>query len=316
MGINVGWDEWDNLHLILDERVSGFSRWVKNFTMKGYALTPGVGLQAISGEPGLNVAYVNGYEIKQTGSVALALAASATNHIFIKFTKTPDPTAGTAAITITYTVNTTGIPPVDSIKLGEVDTDGVGVLVIRNENNKFRLHDAQLETDIDCNQLQLKRYTAEKGTSFPTVPPPVIGEHFVRTDLLGNPEFIFDGVMWNAIGTGGPGAQGNQGFQGAGGGAQGAQGNQGNQGRQGNQGNLGINGPQGNQGNQGLTGSGTQGAQGPSATGTQGPIGSQGFQGTNPGAQGSQGPQGAGSGGGGEVDAFEILYSSMVNALL
>jgi hypothetical protein len=270
MGINTGWDEWDDLHLILDERISGFSRYVKNFVMKGYGLVAGAGLTCAVGEPGLNVAYINGYEIRRDNASILGLSALSTNHVFIKFTKSADPVAGTDAITISYEVNTTGIPPADSIKIGEVDTDGVGVTDVRPQNNKYKIHDAQLETDLDCNQLQLLRYTPGKGTAFPTVPPPVSGEHFVRTDLVGNPEFIFDGVMWNAIGTGGAGAQGNQGFQGAGGGAQGNQGRQGNQGNQGRQGNQGLEGAQGNQGFVG-----TQGSQGPQ--GNQGNQGNQGL---------------------------------------
>jgi len=38
-GYNNTWDEWANLHLLLDERVSGFLRRIMNFVMDGYQLT-------------------------------------------------------------------------------------------------------------------------------------------------------------------------------------------------------------------------------------------------------------------------------------
>jgi len=274
VGINPTWDEWGHLHLIQRERLRGSQRWTKNFVMDGFGLAAGVGLQVLVGQVGDNFAYVNGFEIKQVNQVALALAASATNHVYLKFTKTPDPTAGTAAITIGYEVNTLGIPPTDSIKLGEVDTNVGAVTAIRQQGNQYHLHDVQLDTDLEGRQHQLKRVTFEKGTAFPTNPAPVAGEHFVRTDLPGNPEFIFNGATW-VLGSGG--SQGAQGPTGSG-----AQGNQGNQGMTGVTGSTGAMGPQGNQGNQG------QGAQGPAGGGgSQGPQGSAGA-----GVQGSQGPSG------------------------
>lgn len=196
MGIAPDWEEWDNVHLILDERASAFTRYVKNFVMKGFGLAAGAGLQVVIGEPGLNVAYVNGYEIKQSNALVQGLVALATNHVFLRFTKTPDPLAGTSAITISYVINTTGLVPPDSIKLGEVDTGVVAVTTVRNLSNKFKLHDWQMETDGDANQKQLKRLVISKGTAFPTVPAPEAGELFVRTDQLGNPLYRFDGVTW------------------------------------------------------------------------------------------------------------------------
>lgn len=201
MGIENGWDEWAHLHLLLDERVSGFDRWFKNFVMTGYGLVAGAGQTVITGQPGLNVAYVNGYELKQNNSVVLALTPLSTNHVFLRFTKIADPIAGTQAITLGYVVNTTGIPPLDSIKLGEVDTNGVGVVVIRPQNNDFKIHDAQLETDLDGNQFQITNLVTHKGVAFPTVPPPVAGQRFYRTDL--SQEFFFDGAIWVQLASGG-----------------------------------------------------------------------------------------------------------------
>lgn len=194
MGIEVGWDEWQDQHLILDERASGFTRYVKNFVMKGYGLTAGVGLTIVVGEPGLNVAYVNGYEIRRSNASILGLAAASLNHVFLKFTKDPDPISGTEAILITYEVNTTGVQPPDSIKLGTATTNGVGVTGFTVQNNKFKLHDFQFETDGDANQQRLRRLVMDGGTAFPTVPPPLGGEWFFRTDL--GLMFFFDGVVW------------------------------------------------------------------------------------------------------------------------
>jgi hypothetical protein len=207
MGIESGWDEWGDQHLILDERASAFCRYVKNFILKGFGLAPGIGLQTIVGDLGLNVAYVNGYEVKQQNAVALGLTASATNHIFLKFTRTPDIVAGVSAISISYTVNTSGTQPADSIKLGTVTTDGVGVTAITPQNNKFKIHDAQLETDIDGNLNRITRLVINGGPAFPTVPAPLAGELFVRTDLPGDPLFRFDGdaVAWVSAGAGGGG---------------------------------------------------------------------------------------------------------------
>lgn len=201
MGFNTDWDEWAHLNLLLDERVSGFDRWFKNFVMVGYGLVAGAGFQVIVGQPGLNVAYVNGYELKQLNAVVLGMAASATNHIFLRFTKVPDFISGVQAINLLYSVNTTGIPPLDSIKLGEVDTNGVGVVAIRLQNNKLLIHGAQLEEDLDGNQHQIKFLVTHKGVAFPATPPPVSGQRFYRTDL--GKEFFFDGFVWVMVGAGG-----------------------------------------------------------------------------------------------------------------
>lgn len=202
MGVETGWDEWLSQDLILDERLSGPTRYFKNFVMTGFGLANGGGLNVLVGQAGVNFAYVNGYEILQTNQLAKVLSAGATNHVFLKFAKIPDPVQGTMAVTISVEVNTTGIPPADSIKLGEVDTTVV-VTAIRLQDNRFRIHDAKLETDLACEQKQLQRYTPGKGTAFPTTPAPVAGEHFVRTDLPGNPEFMFDGVVWKQFLTSG-----------------------------------------------------------------------------------------------------------------
>ncbi len=142
MGYNANWDEWGNLHLILDERLSGFLRRIKNFVMDGYQLTPGVGLFVQVGQAGLNIAYVNGYELKQTygAPVLLPVADNTLNQpVYLEFTKTVDPGGGYQAITIFLTV---GAPttPVDWIRLGEVDAAGGLVTAIRNDDNRYHIH--------------------------------------------------------------------------------------------------------------------------------------------------------------------------------
>jgi hypothetical protein len=200
VGIETNWDDWGNADLILDERLSGFTRYVKNFVMVGFGLANGGGLNLLIGQAGLNAAYVNGYEIAQTNSILAAITASATNHVFLCFTKLPDPISGTQSINIFYVINTTGIPPADSIKLGEVDTGPALITVIRPQNNNFKIHDAQLDTDVEGNQFQIKHLVTHKGTAFPTVPPPVSGQKFYRTDL--SLEYFFDGAVWVSLAAG------------------------------------------------------------------------------------------------------------------
>jgi hypothetical protein len=117
--------------------------------MGGYQLTdPMIGLFVRVGQPGLNLAYCNGYELKQTNAVLSALADASTNYIYLHFTKTVDPGGGYSAIAVDITVNQTGIDPGDAIKLGEVDTAAGVITVIREENNKYRIHSAQLDEDV------------------------------------------------------------------------------------------------------------------------------------------------------------------------
>jgi len=197
------WDEWVPLDLILDERISGFLRYVKSFVMGGYQLTdPMIGLFAAVGQPGLNLAYCNGYELKQTNAVLAALADASTNYVYLHFTKTVDPGGGYSAITLDITVNQTGIDPGDAIKLGEVDTAAGVITAIREENNKYRIHTAQLDEDIDGNQYKIERLSLQRGVAFPTNPPPVQSELFWRTDL--GQLYVFDGLVWQPLTAGAP----------------------------------------------------------------------------------------------------------------
>lgn len=90
MGLNPTWEEWADQELILDERASAFIRYVKNFVMQGFGLADGGGLNLTVGIGGLNFAYINGYEIRQTGIVVKVLTDGALNHVFLKFVKTPE----------------------------------------------------------------------------------------------------------------------------------------------------------------------------------------------------------------------------------
>jgi len=154
------------------------------------------------GQFGLNFAYVNGYELKQTNSSFQPLVDATTNYVYLSFTKTVDPGGGYQAITLGYVVNQTGIPPVDSIKLGEVDTAAGIITTIRNENNKFHLHSSQMDDDIDGNLNSINRLVIQAGAAYPTIPAPIAGELFFRTDLL--QLYVFDGGIWQPLTPGAP----------------------------------------------------------------------------------------------------------------
>lgn len=170
--------------------------------MGGYQLTdPALGLFVQVGQAGLNIAYCNGYELKQTNAVFAPLVDTTTNYIYLHFTKTVDPGGGYSAITLDITVNQTGIDPGDAIKLGEVDTAAGVITFIREENNKYRIHTAQLDENIDGNLKSINRLVVQGGFAFPTVPAPIAGELFYRTDLA--QLYYFDGVLWQPITPGG-----------------------------------------------------------------------------------------------------------------
>ena len=202
-GYNNTWDEWDNLHLLLDERVSGFLRRELNFVMDGYQLTdPALGLVVEVGQLGLNLAYCNGYELKQNNSSFHGLVDATTNYVYLAFTKTVDPGGGYSAIALAIVVNQTGVPPTDSIKLGEVDTAAGIISAIRNENNKYHIHSAQMDDDIDGNLNTINRLVIQAGSSFPTTPAPIAGELFFRTDLT--QLYVHDGAVWQPLTPGTP----------------------------------------------------------------------------------------------------------------
>jgi hypothetical protein len=203
MAYNSSWDEWSNLHLLLDERVSGFLRRVKNFVMGGYDLSdPALGLVVQVGQLGLNLAYCNGYELKQTNAFFAALADNTTNYVYVGFTKTVDPGGGYSAITVAIMVNQTGIDPADSIRLGEVDTAGGVITAIREVDNRYHIHSSQMDDDIEGNRNSIRRLTIQAGAAFPAVPVPLAGEMYFRTDLL--QLYVFDGVVWQPLTPGAP----------------------------------------------------------------------------------------------------------------
>lgn len=196
MAIETNWDEWNPLDLILDERLSSFVRYAKNFVLTGFGLSNGPGLQIVIGTPGLNIAYINGYEYKQLNAVTRALNPNTTNYVYLSFTKTPDPVGGTSSINLFAVVNQTGIPPSNSMKLGEVDTDGVGVIDVREENNHFHLADSQFDTDLEGNHHQITELVLHSGSVFPLNPTP--GQVFYHSTQLG--VFFWDGFGWQSTG--------------------------------------------------------------------------------------------------------------------
>lgn len=199
MAVNPTWKEWEPEELILDERASNWLRFVDNFLMEGFGLVNGGGLFLDVGQVGDNFAYVNGFEIEQTGTQAILLTANATNFVYVTFTETPDPSGPASSaigITITLVVNTTGVAPsVNSMKLGEADTDGGSILVIRAEDNFFQIKRGQLVDDLDATQNEIKNQIIHLGTVFPATP--LEGQFFFRTDL--NAPHTFNGATWDNL---------------------------------------------------------------------------------------------------------------------
>jgi hypothetical protein len=199
MTVNSTWKEWEPEELILDERASNWIRFIDNFIMEGFGLVDGGGLFLDVGQVGDNFAYINGFEIEQTGTQAILLTANSTNHVYLTYTETADPdgpASSVLSITITLVVNTTGVAPsVNSMKLGEADTDGGSILVIRAEPNLFQIKHGQLQDDLDADQKEIKNQVIHLGTAFPT--SPVEGQFFFRTDL--NAPHTFNGATWDNL---------------------------------------------------------------------------------------------------------------------
>jgi hypothetical protein len=199
MAVNPTWKEWEPEELILDERASNWLRFVDNFVMEGFGLVDGGGLFLDVGKVGDNFAYINGYEIEQTGTQAILLTANSTNHLFLTYTETADPAgppSSVLSITITLVVNTTGVAPsVNSMKLGEADTDGGSILAIREEDNFYQIKRGQLADDLDANQKEVLNHIIHRGTAFPT--SPLEGQFFFRTDL--NAPHTFNGATWDNL---------------------------------------------------------------------------------------------------------------------
>jgi hypothetical protein len=199
MAVNPTWQEWEPEELILDERASNWLRFVDNFVMDGFGLVDGGGLFLDVGQVGDNFAYINGYEIEQTGTQAILLTANSTNHVYLTFTKTTDPegpASSVSAITITLVVNTTGVAPsTNSMKLGEADTDGGSILAIREEDNFFQIKRGQLADNLDASQNEIQNHIIHTGTAFPT--SPVEGQFFFRTDL--NAPHTYNGATWDNL---------------------------------------------------------------------------------------------------------------------
>jgi hypothetical protein len=199
MTVNPTWKEWEPEELILDERASNWLRFIDNFIMEGYGLVDGGGLFLDVGQVGDNFAYINGYEIEQTGTQAILLTANSTNHVFLTYTETADPdgpASSVLSITITLVVNTTGVAPsTNSIKLGEADTDGGSILAIRQEPNLFQIKHGQLQDDLDADQKEILNHILHRGTSFPA--SPLEGQIFFRTDL--NAPHTYNGATWDNL---------------------------------------------------------------------------------------------------------------------
>jgi hypothetical protein len=124
--------------------------------MQGYDLADGGGLNLTVGTLAGNYGYINGYEVLIPDASTLALVPSTTNHIFLGFTKTPDPISGTIDITPGLVAQASATPPDgNSFEIGEVDTSGVAITDIRPAKIAFAIHDAMLVGTLDADGEQI-----------------------------------------------------------------------------------------------------------------------------------------------------------------
>lgn len=142
MSENTLFDGFANQHLLIPERMNAYRRALENFIITGFKVNPQPGLVVRIGAAGTTSrAYINGYEISMVNTQDKTLIGSTTNYVYLKFTKTSDPIAGTASIIISLETNITGVAPADSLLLATVDTDHAGLLRINQHNTEFMLPD-------------------------------------------------------------------------------------------------------------------------------------------------------------------------------
>lgn len=193
MSVNPNYDAWETDERINRHQLKGAARHELDFVLDGLGLVDAGGLLL---EVGAGFAYIVGYEVENAAPDFVALADGATNHVFFGFDRTLDavPPTSVGDITQKVVVNTTGVPPTDTIKLGEVDTAAGIITAIRPQDNRRKVHDAQLDTDLGGNHRQIAELVVHKGAVLPpTTPPTEDGQLFFRTD---GKLFKFFGGAW------------------------------------------------------------------------------------------------------------------------
>lgn len=191
MSVNPNYDVWEFNELINEDQLNGAARHELDFVMDGLGLTDAGGLLL---EVAAGFAYVSGYEVALGAPDFLTLANGATNHVFLRFDRLADVSPATSVVGVAPEVvsNTTGTPPTDSIKLGEADTAAGVITAIRPADQRRKIHDAQLTTDIGGNHQQITELVVHKGTALPSSPE--AGQLFFRT--TDGALLKFDGAAW------------------------------------------------------------------------------------------------------------------------
>lgn len=187
MSVNPNYDAWETDETINASGLNGtgVARHELDFVMDGLGLADAGGLllQVAAG-----FGFIVGYEVENPAPDFVALTDGALNHVFFGFDRVPDlapgaPVTSVLDVTPKVVVNTTGIPPADTIKLGTVLTAAGVILTITEQDNRRRIHDAQLDTNIGGNHKQIKELVIDTGVVLPpTTPPTTDGQLFFRTD--------------------------------------------------------------------------------------------------------------------------------------
>lgn len=191
MSTNPNYDTWEFNELINEDQLNGAARHELDFVMDGLGLTDAGGLMV---EVAAGFAYVAGYEAELGAPDFLTLADGATNHVFLRFDRLADVSPPTSVVGVVPEAvsNTTGTPPTDSIKLGEVDTAAGVITAIRPEDQRRKIHDAQLTTALGGNHQQITELVVHKGAVLPSAPE--AGQLFFRT--TDGALLKFDGADW------------------------------------------------------------------------------------------------------------------------
>lgn len=197
MAGNPNYDRWET-----EERLNQFGLNRDNLYELDYVIE-GLGLSDAGGlllEVAAGTAYVSGYEVPLAVPDFVGLTDAATNHVFLVFAKTLGvaPPTSVTTITVSVAVNTDGSDPAapgEFIKLGTAVTAGAAISTITEQDNRKKIHDAQLTTNIEGNHKQIERMVAHKGAALPAAAPPTEeGQLFFRT--TDKKYFVYNGVAW------------------------------------------------------------------------------------------------------------------------
>ena len=194
MSVNPNYDAWETDERINRHQLKAASRHELDFVMDGLGLVDAGGLLL---QVDAGFAYIAGYEVENAAPDFAALADGATNHVFFGFDRTVEVLPPTSVLDIApkVVVNTTGIQPPDTIKLGVVTTAAGVIVTITEQDNRRHVHDTQLDDDLEANHRQATNLVVHSGAVLPPITPPTTeGQLFFRT--TDKKLFKFDGAAW------------------------------------------------------------------------------------------------------------------------